>query len=137
FPYEPLGGPTSFRLLQILETPDGSTSIHLKITEFDRAHVSCPAYTALSYVWGNMRTLLPVHMNGRRVHITPNLHEALVHLRVVKPGPVYWWIDALCMNQQDTRERGHQVNQMRQIYSDAEEVVSWLGLGCGDTKKLF
>ncbi|KAF2035456.1 HET-domain-containing protein, partial [Setomelanomma holmii] len=38
-----------------------------------------------------------------------------------------FWIDALSINQDDRSERGHQVNQMRAIYSGASEVVSWLG----------
>jgi hypothetical protein len=37
------------------------------------------------------------------------------------------WADAICINQQDNREKGHQVKQMAQIYKNAEEVLIWLG----------
>jgi hypothetical protein len=37
------------------------------------------------------------------------------------------WIDAICINQDDIRERGHQVQQMGDIYSQAERVLFWLG----------
>ena len=39
-----------------------------------------------------------------------------------------WWIDATCINQQDLKERGHQVAVMGQIYSKAVEVRVWLGI---------
>jgi Heterokaryon incompatibility protein (HET) len=38
------------------------------------------------------------------------------------------WYDALCINQQDVKERNHQVNQMGKIYESATNVVVWLGL---------
>lgn len=37
------------------------------------------------------------------------------------------WVDALCINQNDTLERGTQVQLMTQIYSGAASVHSWLG----------
>jgi hypothetical protein len=37
------------------------------------------------------------------------------------------WYDALCINQEDTQERNHQVNQMGQIYGEADCVITWLG----------
>jgi hypothetical protein len=40
----------------------------------------------------------------------------------------HWlWIDALCIDQANTHERQHQVQQMGQIYAKAKEVVVWLG----------
>jgi hypothetical protein len=37
------------------------------------------------------------------------------------------WVDQICINQQDDIEKSHQVQQMRQIYSEAETVIAWLG----------
>jgi hypothetical protein len=37
------------------------------------------------------------------------------------------WIDALCINQEDTLERNQEVKRMRTIYRTAREVVIWLG----------
>lgn len=39
----------------------------------------------------------------------------------------FFWIDALCINQADVQERTAQVQLMRDIYSRAEKVVTWLG----------
>ncbi len=51
---------------------------------------------------------------------------ALTHLRL-ESQPRLLWIDALCIHQNDTLERNHQVNQMGGIYSQARRVVAWLG----------
>lgn len=37
------------------------------------------------------------------------------------------WIDAVCIDQDDHKERGHQVEQMGKIYRQAEKVIVWLG----------
>ncbi|RYP29982.1 hypothetical protein DL767_006465 [Monosporascus sp. MG133] len=43
------------------------------------------------------------------------------------PVPVYLWVDAICINQNDLREKASQVNMMDQIYKSAETTVVWLG----------
>lgn len=37
------------------------------------------------------------------------------------------WIDAICINQNDNQERGHQIAHMRSIYHRASRVMIWLG----------
>ena len=39
----------------------------------------------------------------------------------------YFWIDSICIDQQDVLERNHQVGLMKNIYSDADFVIAWLG----------
>jgi hypothetical protein len=39
----------------------------------------------------------------------------------------FLWIDALCINQEDDRQRGHQVEMMGSVYLQASEVLIWLG----------
>lgn len=42
--------------------------------------------------------------------------------------PEDWlWIDALCIDQSDARERTHQVGIMSEIFGSAAQVISWLG----------
>jgi hypothetical protein len=48
-------------------------------------------------------------------------------IRLEKTGPRRIWIDAVCINQQDLRERSQQVSIMRDIYRSARDVVVWLG----------
>jgi hypothetical protein len=58
--------------------------------------------------------------------VTTNLEAALRHLRYEDRGRVLW-VDALCINQRDVRERNSQVKKMRSIYTGAKKVVVWLG----------
>ena len=37
------------------------------------------------------------------------------------------WIDALCINQKDKKEKSEQVNRMANVYESAEWVLIWLG----------
>lgn len=54
-----------------------------------------------------------------------NLLCALRTLRAERSGPI--WIDALCINQADDTERGHQVEMMGSVYKQAKPVLIWLG----------
>lgn len=49
--------------------------------------------------------------------------------------PEGWlWIDALCIDQSDDRERTHQVGIMSKIFERAGQVISWLGPECDNSK---
>ncbi|KAF2633929.1 HET-domain-containing protein [Macroventuria anomochaeta] len=39
----------------------------------------------------------------------------------------WFWIDALCIDQDNVDERNHQVQQMGEIFSCAQQVFAWLG----------
>lgn len=41
--------------------------------------------------------------------------------------PQTFWIDAICINQADPEEKGPQISMMREVYSAAATVISWLG----------
>jgi hypothetical protein len=51
----------------------------------------------------------------------------LVNNRLIKADEQYIWIDALCINQNDTHERNGQVRRMKEIYEHAHCVIVWLG----------
>jgi heterokaryon incompatibility protein (HET) len=38
-----------------------------------------------------------------------------------------FWVDAICINQEDSRERSQQVKLMAAIYRSALSVCAWLG----------
>jgi Heterokaryon incompatibility protein (HET) len=83
-------------------------------------------YEALSYCWGSPEITDHITINNRSVEIRINLWWALIHLREVHNDRILW-VDALCINQNDTKERNHQVGLMRWIYSRAFAVLAWLG----------
>ncbi|GAB1316392.1 hypothetical protein MFIFM68171_06602 [Madurella fahalii] len=86
-------------------------------------------FAALSYVWGDESMRRDIILNDKVVSITANLERAL---RVLARDGVFGgryklWIDAICINQADDQERAHQVQKMREIYSGAWAVISWIG----------
>ncbi|KAF2828196.1 HET-domain-containing protein, partial [Ophiobolus disseminans] len=83
-------------------------------------------YEALSYVWGTHLCYQPAYVDGYETIITANLDVALRHFRRLHVSRTLW-VDAISINQEDTEERGHQVQIMRDIYSSAREVLIWLG----------
>ncbi|EAT87588.1 hypothetical protein HBH56_053030 [Parastagonospora nodorum] len=134
--YSALEGPRSFRLLRLAQDTNCLQCMSYTIEEFERGSGHCPSYTALSYAWGNVNTTASITLNGYHASITKNLHEALLHIRRIRPYSLLW-VDALCIDQSNSNERGHQVSQMRAIYSDASNVISWLGPGAEGTDRLF
>lgn len=71
-------------------------------------------------------------MDGADLMVTHNLHTALQYLRQ-KDDSRLFWIDAICINQMDLKERSAQVLKMKDIYEKASEVVIWLGVGSDET----
>ncbi|SPJ84240.1 related to heterokaryon incompatibility protein [Fusarium torulosum] len=93
-------------------------------------------YQALSYTWGDPTKVLSIDCNGENMQIASNLHQALLHLRHPRRTRILW-IDALCINQGDFKERGQQVQLMRTIYAGARQVVAWLGEGTQESLNAF
>ncbi|KAK3996171.1 heterokaryon incompatibility protein-domain-containing protein [Cladorrhinum sp. PSN332] len=83
-------------------------------------------YDAISYTWGGQTKTSGISIAGSHLPITPNLFHALSTLRTAYK-PRYIWADAICINQEDTNERNHQVRMMQRIYSQASSVIVWLG----------
>lgn len=87
-----------------------------------------PSFDALSYAWGTDPAAGQVHINGIGMPVTRNLHEALLTLCSSARGqPDQMWIDALCIDQRNTKERSQQVSLMHQIYTGARCVHISLG----------
>jgi hypothetical protein len=113
------------RLISLLPKPsiEDEVSCDLITVSLD----DCPPYEALSYAWGDPKVTKPILLSGQSFQVTTNLDSAIRHLRHNTDQPRLMWIDAICINQADNKERNHQVRHMRQIYQGAKEVVVWLG----------
>lgn len=85
-----------------------------------------PVEETLSYVWGNHGLREEIQVNSRAISVTPNLFEALSGLRHIDQSRRIW-VDALCINQSNSREKSGQVRLMRRIYSTARKAIIWLG----------
>lgn len=87
---------------------------------------SKPDYEAISYVWGDPESTETIYCNGLQLKITVNLAHGLRHIRYVSKARTLW-ADAICIDQNNAKERGHQVQLMANIYTNAREVRVWLG----------
>jgi hypothetical protein len=76
--------------------------------------------------------------DGQVIKVTSNLRDALHMLanKITSQTPLtmplpsrYYWIDALCVNQQNVLERNSQVAKMAEIFKTAKGVIVWLGKG--------
>ncbi|RYN54111.1 hypothetical protein AA0119_g6247 [Alternaria tenuissima] len=135
FAYKPIDlDRPAFRLLHLLK---GKWS-PIKCTMY-QAFLDGPdiiPYDALSYTWGDTHKTSTVIVNREALRVTENLYSALQHLRSENVDKTLW-VDAICIDQSNERERGHQVQQMCKIYSQAEEVIVWLGQATRETNVLF
>ncbi len=84
-----------------------------------------PRYDALSYCWGDPTKQEDIQVSGESVRIRANLAHALRAFR--QRGVLSIWVDAICINQDDTEERSQQVMIMNAIYRSAQTVIAWLG----------
>ncbi|EMC95167.1 hypothetical protein BAUCODRAFT_56640, partial [Baudoinia panamericana UAMH 10762] len=85
-----------------------------------------PSYNAISYVWGSSERSALLHLRQGTLAITASAEVVLQHLR--RPNhSIVLWLDAVCINQDDTVERGEQVARMADIYHGAKDVIVWLG----------
>ncbi|TGO33472.1 hypothetical protein BHYA_0244g00090 [Botrytis hyacinthi] len=116
------------RLLRILpnEDEEGDIKCTLFVYPLHDSGRGTHRYEALSYVWGDAGDSRSIFINGHSLTVRANLHIALSRLRDPVLDRIIW-IDAICINQEDLNERGHQVQLIAKIYSKASQVVIWLG----------
>jgi hypothetical protein len=125
YEYRPidLEGP-AFRLLRLLKGV--GSDIECELFEAWLNIEDLVQYEAVSYTWGGTELSASVQIDGKNLDITDNLYLALYYLRRSGEDRILW-VDAICIDQSNRKERGHQVRQMGGVYSQAERVVVWLG----------
>nr|POE47181.1 heterokaryon incompatibility protein 6, or allele [Quercus suber] len=91
---------------------------------------NCPSrqYKCLSYSWGTNVRNAAILCDGYRFPVTENLLVALRSLRRPKTNLLIW---------DDLQERSQQVDIMKNIFSQAKEVIVWLGEADDRSEKLF
>lgn len=150
YEYSPLSPEEDFRVL-ILDHGKGDEPIRcdlvpcaLSATKGGPQSLRTYEYEALSYYWGQDEARTPITIQSAtskqfrderlgwenyslgKYHIRPNLHAALLHLRLPDRKTVLW-VDALCIDQENADEKTKQVSRMHEIYSEARNVCVWLG----------
>lgn len=120
FRYQPLD-PTQpvFRLLVLKKGTGPKLEGHLVVSALeDRKN----RYEAVSYTWGNNVGVDIISLHGRHLNLSLNLSLILRDLRDPYEDRILW-VDAICIDQGNISERGHQVQQMRDIYRNSKRVL--------------
>ncbi|KAI1131442.1 heterokaryon incompatibility protein-domain-containing protein [Nemania abortiva] len=111
------------RVIQILPgSRDEPLKCHLVVRKLEDDGIP----EALSYVWGKGAFDTEILIDGQPFPVTSHLDRILRGLRHHANTAREIWIDAICINQSDSKERADQVRLMAQIYSRAKKTTIWL-----------
>ncbi|KAF2167402.1 hypothetical protein M409DRAFT_54004 [Zasmidium cellare ATCC 36951] len=99
-----------------------SISCNISTWSFDKAR----PYVAASYTWGSPENISCININGLPYEIRRNCYDALSQIRRQAPES-YVWTDSICINQLDLDEKALQVENMGDIFANAELVYSCVG----------
>ncbi|KAM3068309.1 hypothetical protein ACMFMG_009449 [Clarireedia jacksonii] len=137
--YEPLVAADAVRVI-ILEPAVAKESPLLCSIIQQRRSAPNVEYSAVSYTWGepDYSKTLEIRYGNKTSHlrITPNVDALLRVFRAYKEKS-YFWIDAVCLNQDDAAEKAQQIPFMGHIYAQARSVHIWVGPENHMTSKLF
>ncbi len=125
----PLVPASKIRLLRFKPPPyyantDGVLNIELKNFEFS---VITNGYVALSYKADRENPNCSIRVNGMLRYIPERLSYFFHSPRFVEN--TLYWVDIICLNQNDDSERAEQILRIREIYENAKHVHAELGPG--------
>ncbi|KAH8722793.1 heterokaryon incompatibility protein-domain-containing protein [Phaeosphaeriaceae sp. PMI808] len=132
FPLSP--EPDRIRLLRLMPHEDETADIQCQLFEYSLQD-SCKKthlYEALSYVWGDPDEKQPIFIDEHRFDVTANLRAALSRLRNHSMERMLW-VDAICIDQANNKEKENQIQSMAKIYGQANRVIVWLGEEADDS----
>lgn len=129
--YRPLPSSGSIRLLKLLGQDTEPSSVRAGLQTFSLTDPNCPPFTAVSYTWGNVYSDETVELDGHPVTVLQGLLPLLRMLNTNSCADFdtrkdWFWIDSICINQNDTSERESQIRLMRQIYRQTTQTLVWL-----------
>jgi hypothetical protein len=93
-------------------------------------------YETISYVCGDQTIKATIDLHGSEVQVPATSEAALRRMRR-RDRPRTLWIDAICINEADVAERGHQVGMMYEIYSRTSHNLIFLGSDDHDLGKVL
>ena len=133
--YRPLKQPqTDCRLLCIL--PGRVSDTVVCTTSVVNLAEAAGSYLTLSYCWGTQDRTRPIVCDETPVSVTPDLELALKRLRAPDVAQSFW-IDQLCIDQDNLWEKEQQVGLMADIYRHSCKLLVWLGDEGDESRKAY
>lgn len=126
YQYAPLSSSQTIRLVQMVPAAGIAGPAKLKFLEVSLDNA--PEYIALSYHWGDPAPACEwLYLDGKSLLLTNSVDEFLSHFARDHMNQLFW-IDALCINQENIEEKQDQIAMMGDIYKRSSKVLVWLGL---------
>lgn len=123
YKYSALKNPDHIRLV-LLHPRFGFRPISCSLIE--GPHMRLLFYEAISYTWGTSDRTEEIMVDGCKMMVTQSVFEILAtyssHFL-----PQLLWIDAICIDQDNNKEKSQQVPMMNKIYSNALFTTVFLG----------
>lgn len=117
----------NIRLLYLLP---GETGDQLQGVIIHVPYISAGIYGALSYVWGTDQQIQDLMTPDGVLGITFSLNKALRGLPH-KNKAIMLWVDAICINQKDNKEKAQQIHLLPEIFQAAASTYAFLEGGKG------
>lgn len=101
-----------------------------------------PLFDAVSYTWADqtgddtISQTISCGPKGKVIHITKNCEAALRRMRKADTERRLW-VDSICIDQSNFRERNHQVKNMIATFRSAQRVLIYLGEGDAKIHRLL
>ncbi len=133
--YKPLAKPRTHCRLLCIQPGRSSDPIICTTSVVDVAEAA-GRYYSLSYCWGSQDRTRPIACDGQLLNVTPNLESALKRLRVPDVAQDFW-IDQLCIDQDNLNEKEQQIGLMADIYRQSCKVLIWLGDDGDESRKAY
>lgn len=133
--YKPLPNPrTQCRLLSV--HAGRSSDPIICTTSVAELAEAAGRYDALSYCWGSPHRSRSINCDGQPLNVTASLESALKRLRAPDIARSFW-IDQLCIDQDNLGEKQQQVRLMSDIYRHSCKVLIWLGDDGDEPRKAY
>lgn len=134
FRYEPIDSTRGeIRVLRVREAVFRDDAVEAELRVINLDDPARPAFTTLSYCWGDPTFNRTIVCDGRTLPVNASLLACLRRHRRDRGGdggrPEWLWADAVCINQADRAELSAQIRLMGRIYGEARVVYVDLGDG--------
>ncbi|KAK3069458.1 hypothetical protein LTR53_012190 [Teratosphaeriaceae sp. CCFEE 6253] len=124
-----------FRVL-VVEPGLPEQPVRCTFTTASLSDSAIPAYETVSYVWGDTGLRGIVSVDGHDLDVPLTARKVLERMRDPdRPRTV--WIDAVCIDQRNLRDRNYLVQLMCEIYSHTTVGFVWLGEDDCDVRRTF
>ena len=124
YQYRPL--PSGDPHIRLIKLHPGPNTGEITCSVFQCVLTEAPEYEAVSYCWGDPEDKTTITCDGKSLQIPSALRPFLLRTRA-KGRERSLWIDSICINQLDNKEKAAQVREMHRVYQKAFRTLIWLG----------